>query len=783
MADTKQFVFVERNRALTVAATCGIGVITEEAELQGYQIYIVEQWICDRITPSNTVKVFTGDPAHKIKVCVLAIAMADLEHPRPEIQPFFSNDMPLKMKSTSLGEITLTDPSELPYDMDMVLVPDGDFDGWIKQAYINIDLRRVNCTGRSALNLKRPNPASEEKFRSLYKISEAVDFEDTVINLVILAQISLYLFKLLKRDYIDGLLCNDTLRAFREFYMKYQPHKSTEYQMREFWMEPHLLTALITKIIVCRNKLQAYGFTTIKDPFADFEALRFDIEEFQRVKGLKKTRLIDLETLEKLNEYTPGQLKVRKVLKSKLDDISESSDPEAFRRHFSIESLRTIWRPRIKSVFSGDMNRQPNEIIHIIKGVSGRSAKTNGAASELLTKVAGSLPWTLTTDSKQPKIGRTAVTQGKPSTGAATIPSHISVNIPMATGLSRQLLRSSTAQTVPLPNAWEEAETRPFTYKKTSRESIDSPFSSDEDIYVDRMKSLHMYPMYNNKSRRSTDETQSVHNFLDQGNYDLPSFVRAQTSFLTPLDGAISSVVTSPSLHGAPRGNATHLMAPAQKHRMRASSDSIAHTTDPRLCPSSSAITATFSLSPLSSNHRRSSSVPTYFHAIERPCIAMDIRTYMSYERLSQQHAALQQVYRRLQTMASDYERTAGQLRSTYQRRMMVFDHAQRAVQSAIDDQQATEWRVKAMEEDSAKLYYELNVVNDYLKDMQENVSTFYGKIGLLERKMEDSQSINTLFIIGNYFRHYWEKSFYGATDGRRFEHADFGGHEETYFS
>jgi hypothetical protein len=55
-----------------------------------------------------------------------------------------------------LGEILLTDPSELPFDMDMVLIPDGDYDKWIKQAYVNINLRRTNCTGRSSLNLLPP---------------------------------------------------------------------------------------------------------------------------------------------------------------------------------------------------------------------------------------------------------------------------------------------------------------------------------------------------------------------------------------------------------------------------------------------------------------------------------------------------------------------------------------------------------------------------------------------------------------------------------------------------
>lgn len=43
---------------------------------------------------------------------------------------------------------------------------------------------------------------------------------------------------------------------------------------------------------------------------------------FQRSKGLVRTGAIDLPTLEKLDQYTLGPLKVRKAIKSKLDDIS-----------------------------------------------------------------------------------------------------------------------------------------------------------------------------------------------------------------------------------------------------------------------------------------------------------------------------------------------------------------------------------------------------------------------------------------------------------------------------
>lgn len=80
-------------------------------------------------------------------------------------------------------------------------------------------------------DLSCSSPASEEKFRSIYKIADTVPFEAAVINLVTVAQVALYLFNLLKRDYIDGLICNETSKAFWEFYTRYHPHKSPDVRL------------------------------------------------------------------------------------------------------------------------------------------------------------------------------------------------------------------------------------------------------------------------------------------------------------------------------------------------------------------------------------------------------------------------------------------------------------------------------------------------------------------------------------------------------------------------
>lgn len=78
------------------------------------------------------------------------------------------------------------------------------------------------------LTCQHHSQASQDKFRSLYRISDVVPFDDAVINLVTVAQTALFLFHLLKKEYIDGLLCNETMKAFGNFYREYHPAEIQE---------------------------------------------------------------------------------------------------------------------------------------------------------------------------------------------------------------------------------------------------------------------------------------------------------------------------------------------------------------------------------------------------------------------------------------------------------------------------------------------------------------------------------------------------------------------------
>lgn len=46
-------------------------VVSTELIVEGYQLYAVEKWLVDRDRPVVTLTVYTGDPAHKVRLSML----------------------------------------------------------------------------------------------------------------------------------------------------------------------------------------------------------------------------------------------------------------------------------------------------------------------------------------------------------------------------------------------------------------------------------------------------------------------------------------------------------------------------------------------------------------------------------------------------------------------------------------------------------------------------------------------------------------------------------------
>ncbi|KAI9362868.1 hypothetical protein BD770DRAFT_230873 [Pilaira anomala] len=506
-------------------------------------------------------------------------------------------------------------------------------------------------------------------------------------------------------------------------------------------MEPHLLAAIISKLLMCRNKLQDYSFTTLKDPFTDYDNFRVDIGDYQRYKNIRATKFIDLETLSKLNEHSFSQLKVKKVIKSKLDDMTgitnsplfnETSDPEVFRHHATIDSLRAIWRPRLRGGGGGgggttspnsqsdSYQQQQSELIHRIKGVS----RSSGAA---LSRVAGSIPWITTTENKKQQQQQQQSIQSPTETEYASAIDDLS----RVSSLPSRKQSPLSIQTSSQHSSDNNSDALSVT------QSI-SPGHLDQDIpsYVQAVPPTPTTPLLLPKLRLSKSSNTNHQQFI---------YSKEQSDFI-PLVVTPEQKGSSTSRHARTVSDSI-LLDPVFMNSLAVMDHA---TTDSLQVPIKEK-------QPIVQRLHKTSSLMEIEQ--RRPTATMDIKTYMMYEKLVQQQHLLQQKYQEMKQVADVYEKTAMDLKETYESRLKQFEQVQNESRDVMEDQNVTERRLKEVEDNSAKLHYELKVLNENLKDIEDNVGTFYGKVGLLERRMDDSQqSITTMLIIGNYLNHYWVK-------------------------
>ncbi|CAG8504283.1 7535_t:CDS:10 [Paraglomus occultum] len=404
----KDYVFCEYEGLQNLAHD--LNIRESERLLEGYQVYIVEQWISDRKRPYNTVTVFTGDTSHKAKAWILSVPEDTSNSYDKELERLFEslkNDM-ARPKNTELGTIMVTNLNTFPPMLNTVLVPDGDFEGQKMYFYINLNLRKVGCSGRSALSLKKPTDVQQEQFIHLYQIkkSEQITFEAAVLELVKLVQTALLFFGLFPKQHIDGLLCDNTQNALATFKTKFAHIlQIRDNALNPNILDPNLVAGLLSLVIIIRNRLNSLGYQVAKDPFSEPDNLITAIELFQKSAKICITRFLDTHTLNEISKISekerfPDALKVHKVLKSKLEpgllnqqaDVF-TTDIDEFAKQVHIERLKYLWRGKVKqSQQADDWFHEGKELgKSILRGVSGRTAKTGDVIRGFKDGVTGSL--------------------------------------------------------------------------------------------------------------------------------------------------------------------------------------------------------------------------------------------------------------------------------------------------------------------------------------------------------------------------------------------------------
>lgn len=303
-----------------------MSTIERRRVLQGYELYLVEQWACSRQSPTLVIVTYTGDPKHSVVVGVLGVPREEKDW-SPRLRLYFKaiEQYHARPKETEAGELMVTNLSSFPSALTVIPVPDGDIRKHRQMFIINEDLKRLGCSGRSGMTLSDPTPATQAKFLQLYKTSERIPFVQSVLELIKLCQAALFLFGKLERDYIDGLLCDLTEAAINDWWTEI----GSEYynvEPTDGILGPTTVAALLGTLMGARNRLSYYGAPVAKDVF-ELDSMKRGIGTFQKAYKLEKTRRLDRQTLLKLHSVTAkaaageGGWGVQKAVKSTVAEI------------------------------------------------------------------------------------------------------------------------------------------------------------------------------------------------------------------------------------------------------------------------------------------------------------------------------------------------------------------------------------------------------------------------------------------------------------------------------
>jgi hypothetical protein len=278
-------------------------VLARRQKIEGYEIYLVEQWACSRSHPTFLITTYTGNPSDVVWASILSVPADEAEW-SPQMRLYFKSltEYHARRKDTPYGTLMITNLSGFPSSLTVIPIPGGDMKKYRDIFFVNENLKRLGCSGRLGIKLAPPSSATEAKFHQLYRTSEKIPFNASVIELVKLCQVALVLFGKLQPEYADGLLCDVTEKAINDWWLEL----GAEY----YTIEPHdgilgptTVAALLGMLMGARNRLSACNAPVGKDVF-DTESTKRGIAHFQKSQHLPRTRRLDRQTLDKLRRAT-----------------------------------------------------------------------------------------------------------------------------------------------------------------------------------------------------------------------------------------------------------------------------------------------------------------------------------------------------------------------------------------------------------------------------------------------------------------------------------------------
>ncbi|KAI9868166.1 MAG: hypothetical protein M1813_006911 [Trichoglossum hirsutum] len=322
----QRFVFTDPLAFRYLEEDSSTTVLARQSRLEGYELYVVEQWACSRIHPTFVITIFTGDPSHSVVASVLSVPTDEAAW-SDRLRVYFKavSQFHARRKETPLGILMVTNLSGFPSALTVIAVPEGDVKKHREDFIVNENLKRLGCSGRAGLTLSLPTGATKAKFYQLYRTSDRIPLYNAVIELVKLCQMALTVFSKLALEFADGLLCDVTERAINDWWTEL----GTEFynlEPNDGILGPTTVAALLGLLMGARNRLNASGAPVPKDVF-DLNCLKRGIAHFQKSQKLNMTRRLDRQTLDRLHRVTAKAASgdgwiVRKAVKSTVAELS-----------------------------------------------------------------------------------------------------------------------------------------------------------------------------------------------------------------------------------------------------------------------------------------------------------------------------------------------------------------------------------------------------------------------------------------------------------------------------
>lgn len=387
-ARTQRFVMTDMVASRYLEEDPQTTVLARRQKIDGYEIYLVEQWACSRTHPTFLITTYTGNPQDTVLATIISVPADESLWSHP-MQLYFKslNEYHARRRETTYGTLMITNLNGFPSSLTVIPIPGGDTRKYREIFFVNENLKRLGCSGRTGIKLEPPSNATEAKFEQLYRVSEKIPFNSAVIELVKLCQVALVLFGKLEPEYADGLLCDVTEKAVNDWWVEF----GAEY----YTVEPHdgilgptTVAAMLGMLMGARNRLSALNAPVAKDVF-EIESTKKGIAHFQKTHHIPRSRRLDRQTLDKLRRATAKAASregwgVPRAFKSTVAELGgkggemmmgivgagekegiaevETVDIDRFIELVRGDHAKWLWHGRPRKTGSGDMfDRLPDE--------------------------------------------------------------------------------------------------------------------------------------------------------------------------------------------------------------------------------------------------------------------------------------------------------------------------------------------------------------------------------------------------------------------------------------